>query len=117
MLVEVNQYSEFALNKELVKVKVRWMWYSKFMLKKELVRVRVEESDLSDDIIEHLYNTPQICIQEFLSDILNNEIEELWKVFYIAAIPVSKPYYVIIFKDSTLLCICMNIINQGMLCH
>uniref|UniRef100_U9TYU5 Uncharacterized protein n=1 Tax=Rhizophagus irregularis (strain DAOM 181602 / DAOM 197198 / MUCL 43194) TaxID=747089 RepID=U9TYU5_RHIID len=37
----------------------------------------VEESDLSNDIIEHLYNTSQICIQKFLSDILNNEIEKL----------------------------------------
>ncbi|RGB31814.1 hypothetical protein C1646_763639 [Rhizophagus diaphanus] len=61
-----------------------------FILKKKLFKVRVKESDLSDDIIEHLYDIPQICIQELLSDILNNEIKELWKVFYIATTPESK---------------------------
>ncbi|CAB5204672.1 unnamed protein product [Rhizophagus irregularis] len=76
----------------------------------------VEELDLFDDIIEHLYDTLQIRIQELLSDIPNNEIEELWKVSYIAVTLESKSHYVIILKDSTLLCTCINIINQKMLC-
>ncbi|CAG8818372.1 33122_t:CDS:2 [Gigaspora margarita] len=71
----------------------------------------------TDCAIEHLYDVPQIQLKELLSGISNNEVEEIWEVFYVGVTSTSKSHYVVIFKDSTLLCICMQIINLGMQCR
>ncbi len=77
---------------------------------------QVKESDNKpNDIIEHIYDKPQIRLQDLLLNIDNNEIQELWKVNYITAksSTPSTPHYVVVLKDLTLFCICMYIINQG----
>ncbi|POG66507.1 hypothetical protein GLOIN_2v346806 [Rhizophagus irregularis DAOM 181602=DAOM 197198] len=45
-----------------------------------------------------------------------NDITEIWEVSYIAS-KTSKSHYVVILKDAMLLCTCMFIVNQGMICH
>jgi hypothetical protein len=76
-----------------------------------------ETNDEIDGIVEHIYDRPQIKLQELLSDIDHKEIQEIWEVSYIAASSTSKSHYVVILKDMTLLCTCMYIINQGMPCR
>ncbi|GBC02622.1 hypothetical protein RclHR1_04710010 [Rhizophagus clarus] len=81
---------------------------------------QVTESNLIfNGIIEHEYDMPQIQLHEFLLDIPANDLQELWKIFYIAITSTSstKPYYVIIFKDSISICTCMSMINKGMSCR
>ncbi|RGB32217.1 hypothetical protein C1646_763158 [Rhizophagus diaphanus] len=53
-------------------------------------QVKESDNEQSNDIIERIYDKPQIRLQDFLSDIN------------------------IILKDSTLFCTCIYIINQGM---
>lgn len=81
--------------------------------------VPIEQINESDEelgnIIEHIYDRPQIRLRELLIDIDEKEIQEIWEVNYIAASSSTKPHYVVIFGDMTLLCTCMYIINQG--CH
>ena len=61
---------------------------------------------------------PQIRLQELLSNIDNNKIQEIWKVYYITlTTSTAKPHYVVLLTDSILLCTCMYIINQGMPCR
>ena len=69
-----------------------------------------------DGILEHLYDTPQIRLQDLLNGISYGDITELWEVSYIAS-KTSKSHYVAILEDSTMLCTCMFIINQGMICR
>ena len=76
-----------------------------------------EINDEFDSIVEHVYDRLQIRLRELLSDIDYKEIQEIWEVSYIAASSTSKPHYVVILKDMTLLCTCMYIINQGMPCR
>jgi hypothetical protein len=79
---------------------------------------QVEESNNeSNGIIEHKYDKPQIRLQDLLSDMNSNEIQEIWEVYYITVtFSTSIPHYIVILKDSTSFCTCMYIINQGMLC-
>ncbi|CAB4400644.1 unnamed protein product [Rhizophagus irregularis] len=78
-----------------------------------------ESNNAPDGIIEQLYDVPQIRLKESLFGILSDDIQELWEVSSI--VPASdkpfRPHYVIILKDSSSLCTCMYIINQGMLCR
>lgn len=48
-----------------------------------------------------------------------DDVQEIWKIFQICTTLEfsSTPHYVVILKDSTSLCTCMNIINQGMPCR
>ncbi|CAG8854842.1 24214_t:CDS:2, partial [Gigaspora margarita] len=47
-----------------------------------------------------------------------NDIQEIWEVSYIGVSPLkSEAQYVIILIDSSLICTCMKIINQGMPCR
>src|SRR5436189_2117987 len=65
-----------------------------------------------------MYDMPQIRLQELLSSIDNNEIQEIWEVHYLTIISSTvKPHYIVILADSTLFCTCMYIINQGMPCR
>ena len=65
-----------------------------------------------------MYDMPQIRLQELLSSVDNNEIQEIWEVHYLTIISSTvKPHYVVILADSTLFCTCMYIINQGMPCR
>ena len=47
----------------------------------------------------------------------HKKIQEIWEVDHIAVSSTSKPHYVVILRDMTLLCTCMYIINQGMPCQ
>jgi len=76
-----------------------------------------ETNDEIDSIVERIYDRPQIKLRELLLGIDHKEIQEIWEVSYIAASSTSKPHYVVILKDMTLLCTCMYIINQGMPCR
>src|ERR1044072_1780792 len=81
---------------------------------------QVKESDNEpNDIIESMYDKPQILLQDLLLDIDDNEIQEIWEVNYITtkSSTSSTPHYVVVLKDSTLFCTCMYIINQGMPCR
>ncbi|CAB4382806.1 unnamed protein product [Rhizophagus irregularis] len=78
---------------------------------------RVEDNDGNfSDILEHSYNIPQIRLRDLLSGISYNDINKLWEVSYIAS-KISKSHYVVILEDSTILCTCMFIVNQGMICR
>ncbi|CAB4420234.1 unnamed protein product [Rhizophagus irregularis] len=78
---------------------------------------RVEDNDGNfSDILEHSYDIPQIRLRDLLSGISYNDINELWEVSYIAS-KISKSHYVVILEDSTILCTCMFIVNQGMICR
>ena len=68
------------------------------------------------DILEHSHDIPQIRLRDLLNGISYNDIIELWKVSYIGS-KTAKPHYVIILEDSTMLCTCMFIVNQGMICR
>ncbi|CAG8748411.1 15992_t:CDS:2, partial [Cetraspora pellucida] len=62
----------------------------------------VKEWDVNyNDIIEQLYDTPQIHLAELMIDIPYDAIKELWEVSYIAS--DSMPHYIVILNDSTLL--------------
>lgn len=79
---------------------------------------QVNESDEElGNIVEHIYDRPQIRLRELLIDIDEKEIQEIWELNYIAASSSTKPHYVVILGDMTLLCTCMYIINQGMPCR
>ena len=69
-----------------------------------------------NDILEHLYDIPQIRLRDLLNGISYGDITELWEVSYIAS-KTSKSHYVAILEDSTMLCTCMFIVNQGMICR
>ena len=80
---------------------------------------QVKKSDNEpNDIIECIYNKSQIKLQDFLLNIDNNEIQELWEVNYIIAksSTPSTSHYIVVLKNSMLFCTCMYIINQGMSC-
>ena len=68
------------------------------------------------DILEHSHDIPQIRLRDLLNGISYNDIIELWKVSYIGS-KTAKPHYVIILEDLTMLCTCMFIVNQGMICR
>ncbi|CAB4391165.1 unnamed protein product [Rhizophagus irregularis] len=75
-----------------------------------------EDDGNFEGVLEHSYDIPQIHLKEFLNNIPYNNIKKIWKVSYIAS-KSSKSHYIIILEDSTSLCTCMFIVNQGMLCH
>ncbi|CAB4384521.1 unnamed protein product [Rhizophagus irregularis] len=75
-----------------------------------------EDDGNFEGVLEHLYDILQIHLKELFNNIPYNNIKEIWEVSYIAS-KSSKSHYVIILEDSTLLCTCMFIVNQGMLCH
>ena len=52
-----------------------------------------EIDDKLDNIVEQLYDQPQIRLRELLLYINPKEIQEIWKVNFIAA-STSKPHYV-----------------------
>ncbi|CAG8733730.1 20411_t:CDS:2 [Rhizophagus irregularis] len=80
--------------------------------------VKESDNEQSNDIIERIYDKPQIRLQDLLSDINSDEIQEIWEIYYITVTSsTSTPHYVVILKDSTLFCTCMYIINQGMPCR
>ncbi|CAG8801922.1 14562_t:CDS:2 [Cetraspora pellucida] len=64
---------------------------------------QIKEFDVeSTDLVEHIYNTPQIRLHDLLSDINNDEIQEIWEVYYIATmLSTSKLHYIVILSDST----------------
>jgi hypothetical protein len=66
-----------------------------------------------------LYDTPQIRLNELLFSVSYDDIQELWEVSRITSTPENpcRPHYIIILNDSTILCTCMQIVNQGMLCR
>ena len=72
---------------------------------------------MSNGIVEHMYDMPQIRLCDLLLDIPENDIQEIWEVSYILTTSASKPHYVLVLMDSTSLCTCMLIINQGMPCR
>jgi hypothetical protein len=68
--------------------------------------------------VEYMYDISQIRLQDLLSNLNNNEIQEIWEVSYITITSsTAKPHYVAILADATSFCTCMNIINQGMPCQ
>ena len=67
-------------------------------------------------ILEHSYDIPQIRLRDLLNGISYSDIAELWKVSYIAS-KTAKSHYIAILEDSTILCTCMFIVNQGMICR
>jgi len=87
------------------------------------ILISIEQVNESEDehngigIIEHEYDRPQIKLRELLLDIDQREVQEMWEVNYIAATSTSKPHYVVVLEDMTLVCTCMYIINQGMPCR
>ncbi len=76
---------------------------------------QVKDDGNVNSILERSYNVSQIRLWKLLNDISYNDIIELWKISYIRSKNL-KSYYVVILEDSTLLCICMFIVNQGMIC-
>ncbi|CAG8765744.1 3036_t:CDS:1, partial [Rhizophagus irregularis] len=57
-------------------------------------------------------------LQDLLSDINSDEIQEIWEIYYITVTSsISIPHYVVILKNSTLFCTCMYIINQRIPCR
>ncbi|CAG8665380.1 16254_t:CDS:2, partial [Cetraspora pellucida] len=63
---------------------------------------QVKELDANyNDIIERLDDVPQIHLAELMIDIPYDAIKELWEVSYIGF--ASKPNYVVILNNSTLL--------------
>jgi hypothetical protein len=59
-----------------------------------------------------MYDMPQIRLQDLLSNLNNNKIQEIWKVSYIMiTLSIVKLHYVAILADTTSFCTCMNIIN------
>ena len=77
---------------------------------------QVEDDGSVSGILERSYDVPQIRLRELLNGISYNDITELWEVSYIGS-KNSKSHYVVILEDSTLLCTCMFILNQGMICR
>ncbi|CAB5203023.1 unnamed protein product [Rhizophagus irregularis] len=79
---------------------------------------QISEPDIPKDIVEHMYDIPQIRLQELLLNIDNNEIQEIWEVHYITITSsTAKLHYVAILADSTSFCTYMYIINPGMPCR
>ncbi|EXX62609.1 hypothetical protein RirG_160130 [Rhizophagus irregularis DAOM 197198w] len=77
-----------------------------------------EPENNPSDIVEYMYDMPQIRLQDLLSNLDNTEIQEIWEVSYITITSsTAKPHYVAILADATSFCTCMNIINQGMPCR
>ncbi len=76
-----------------------------------------ESNDKPNSIVKHIYDRPQIKLQQLLLGIDHKEIQEIWEINYIVISSISKPYYIVILKDITLLCTCMYIINQEMPCR
>ncbi|PKK58579.1 hypothetical protein RhiirC2_796090 [Rhizophagus irregularis] len=85
-------------------------------------QVKESDNEQSNGIIEHIYDKPQIRLQDLLSDINSDEIQEIWEIYYITVTSsTSTLHYVVIIKDSTLLHVCIlsikecyvNIIAQG----
>ncbi|CAB4389483.1 unnamed protein product [Rhizophagus irregularis] len=79
-------------------------------------QIEDEESNVNNGILGHSHNIPQIHLRDLLNGISYNDIIEIWEVSYIAS-KTSKSHYVVILKDATLLCTCMFIVNQGMICR
>ncbi|CAB5122944.1 unnamed protein product [Rhizophagus irregularis] len=82
-------------------------------------QVEDEETNFNNSVLGILgnsHNIPQIRLRELLNSISYNDITEIWEVSYIAS-KTSKSHYVVILKDATLLCTCMFIVNQGMICR
>ncbi|CAB5203236.1 unnamed protein product [Rhizophagus irregularis] len=82
-------------------------------------QVEDEETNFNNSvlgILGHSHDIPQIHLRELLNGISYNNITEIWKVSYIAS-KTSKSHYVIILKNATLLCTCMFIVNQEMICY
>ncbi|CAB5376007.1 unnamed protein product [Rhizophagus irregularis] len=82
-------------------------------------QVEDEETNFNNSvlgILGHSHDIPQIRLRELLNGISYNDITEIWEVSYIAS-KTSKSHYVVILKDATLLCTCMFIVNQGMICR
>ncbi|GBC36318.2 hypothetical protein GLOIN_2v1885686 [Rhizophagus irregularis DAOM 181602=DAOM 197198] len=79
-------------------------------------QIEDEESNDNNGILGHSHDIPQIRLRDLLNGISYNDIIEIWEVSYIAS-KTSKSHYVVILKDVTLLCTCMFIINQGMICR
>ncbi|CAG8494508.1 9982_t:CDS:2 [Cetraspora pellucida] len=70
-----------------------------------LVTIEQAKSSIkTDSMIEHLYDVPQIRLRELLLDILDDDILEIWEVFYIKMNSTAKSHYVVILKDLTVLC-------------
>ncbi|CAB4421546.1 unnamed protein product [Rhizophagus irregularis] len=81
-------------------------------------QVKESDNEQSNDIIECIYDKSQIRLQDLLSDINSDEIQEIWEIYYITVTSsTSTSHYVVILKDSTIFCTCMYIINQGMPCR
>ncbi|CAB4377221.1 unnamed protein product [Rhizophagus irregularis] len=78
-------------------------------------QIEDEESNVNNGILGHSHDIPQIHLRDLLNGISYNDIIEIWEVSYIAS-KTSKSHYVVILKDATLLCTCMFIVNQGMIC-
>ncbi|CAB4387369.1 unnamed protein product [Rhizophagus irregularis] len=67
-------------------------------------QVKESDNEQSNGIIEHIYDKPQIRLQDLLSDINSDEIQEIWEIYYITVTSsTSTLHYVVIIKDSTLL--------------
>ncbi|PKK59509.1 hypothetical protein RhiirC2_857313 [Rhizophagus irregularis] len=79
-------------------------------------QIEDEESNVNNGILGHSHDIPQIHLRDLLNGISYNDIIEIWEVSYIAS-KTSKSHYVVILKDATLLCTCMFIVNQGMICR
>ncbi|PKY57778.1 hypothetical protein RhiirA4_429238 [Rhizophagus irregularis] len=82
-------------------------------------QVEDEETNFNNSILGvlgHSHDIPQIRLRDLLNGISYNDITEIWEVSYIAS-KTSKSHYVVILKDATLLCTCMFIVNQGMICR
>ncbi|POG58650.1 hypothetical protein GLOIN_2v1885686 [Rhizophagus irregularis DAOM 181602=DAOM 197198] len=82
-------------------------------------QVKDEETNFNNSvlgILGHSHDIPQIRLRKLLNGISYNDITEIWEVSYIAS-KTSKSHYVVILKDATLLCTCMFIVNQEMICR
>ncbi|CAB4400468.1 unnamed protein product [Rhizophagus irregularis] len=79
-------------------------------------QIEDEESNVNNGILGHSHDIPQIHLRDLFNGISYNDIIEIWEVLYIAS-KTSKSHYVVILKDATLLCTCMFIVNQGMICR
>ncbi|RGB21823.1 hypothetical protein C1646_777187 [Rhizophagus diaphanus] len=82
-------------------------------------QVEDEETNFNNGIfgvLGHSHDIPQIRLWDLLNGISYNDITEIWKVSYITS-KTSKSHYIVILKDVMLLCTCMFIVNQGMICR
>ncbi|CAG8763117.1 13232_t:CDS:2, partial [Gigaspora margarita] len=64
-----------------------------------LAAIQIKEPENNfDNAVEHIYDMLQVRLQELLSNIDSNEVQEIWEINHIVASP--KPYYVVLLQSN-----------------